>query len=160
MELHRLNKYHYYAFDWSMESLNKAVEMAGDSDLQYLAKRVERYIDAYNRVEAERDLATLRKALSKRPNPAPSSENRAYLQSFCEKVDAKLKRLREIDDAREEIDQMKRGMAERERRGKEDGGTPYKALSDLYMDLFELNNDKDAFDSAIEKTTAPTTMSM
>jgi len=149
MELHRL-KYHYYAFDWSMESLNKAVEMAGDSDLQYLAKRVERYIDAYYRVEAERDLATLRKALSKRPNPALSSANRAYLQSVCEKVDAKLKRLREIDDAREEIAQMKRGMAERERRGKEDGGTPYKALSDLYMDLFELNNDKDAFDSAIE----------
>ena len=85
IELHRLNKDHYYAFDWSMESLNKAVEMAGDSDLQYLAKRVERYIDAYNLVEAERDLATLRKALSKRPNPAVSSANRAYLrESRCQ----------------------------------------------------------------------------
>ena len=150
MELHRLNKYHYYAFDWSMESLNKAVEMAGDSDLKYLAKRVERYIDAHNLDKAEIDCVTIRKALSKRPNPALSSANRAYLQSVCEKVDAKLKRFREIDDAHKKIAQMERWMAERQSRGEQDGGTPFKALSDLYMKLFELNNDQDAFDSAME----------
>jgi chromosome segregation ATPase len=157
MELHRL-KSSIYAFEWSIESLDKAVDMAGESDLQYLAKRVEIYIDAYHyRHKAEEDLAKLREALSIRSNPALSSADRAYLQSVCEKVDAKLKRFREmddalaeIDDARAEIAQMKRWMHDRQSCGEQDGGTLYKALSDLYMKLFELNNDKDAFDSAME----------
>jgi chromosome segregation ATPase len=157
IELHRL-KYGTHSFDLSIESLGKAVDMAGESDLQYLAKRVEIYIDAYHyRHKAEEDLAKLREALSKRSNPALSSADRAHFQSVCEKVDAKLKRFREMDDALAEIDharaeivRMQHLIYDRQSRGEQDGGTLKKALSDLYMDLFELNNDKDAFNSAMK----------
>jgi chromosome segregation ATPase len=123
-----------------------------------LAKRVEIYIDAYHyRHKAEEDLAKLREALSIRSNPALSSADRAHFQSVCEKVDAKLKRFREMDDALAEIDharaeivRMQRWIYDRQSRGEQDGGTLKKDLSDLYMKLFELNNDKDAFDSAME----------
>ena len=149
MELYRLKYDEYYSFESSRENLNKAVEMAGDSDLQYLAKRAEIYVDAQFLVAADKDLATLRNALSKRPSQLSASD-RAYFKSICEKLASKLERFRKIEDARNEIDQMRRGMTERQLRGKDDGGLPFKELSDLYMELFELNNDQDAFDSAIE----------